>query len=603
MVKNRFFFGFSILTTLLILTILSSPGYYAQETYFVENIDLHMTTVQDIPIDTGPRYENLTEYSPIYISSNFGFLTHASSGNGTENNPYIIEGLNITTSSIPLVISYTTSYVIIRDCIFSGLGSGDYGINIRYAENLVIEFTEVKNTEYHGINVENSESVMIKNTELYNNAGWAGIYAGSSTDIMIHENNVHDTDGNGIMTQTSQNIHIFGNYAHNNAYPGIRFQSTSDTIASENIVYSNNEEGIWAFEDNTNISIISNSVYENAGSGINLRQSDYSKIINNNITGNGIHGISLEDSHENKIDNNTITGNQYQSIDYWEGSPSNGNLIYSNTIIGNERGIYIRGTDNIVQDNAIIESSDWAIYVYKSANTISGNLIYLNAKGVFFDADSDSNSFTDNSIIRNYEQIVDYGSSNNIDSNYYDDQRVDSDNDGVVDNPYEIYDDAGLSNQDDHPQTTPQHNHPANYLGDPFLLTSIPLSITGTFEISWLPSNYAGDLVPQYTLYIDNSTTTLYIISNKSETSFSWDTTIYPNGDYMLNMEVITETYMISKYLGLVSIENIPNTSGNSTSDTGPGTQLSISPLGIASALVLLGYQSYRSKNKRYSGR
>ena len=65
---------------------------------------------------------NLTEfkYTAIIIDSDSDFLDYDFSGNGTQENPYIIEDFRIGASganSFGISLSNTYSYVIIRKCI------------------------------------------------------------------------------------------------------------------------------------------------------------------------------------------------------------------------------------------------------------------------------------------------------------------------------------------------------------------------------------------------------------------------------------------------------------------------------------------------------
>jgi parallel beta-helix repeat protein len=58
---------------------------------------------------------------PIVINGNDDFLTGGWPGNGTEEAPYIISGLEITQTSMPCVsISNTSAYFVITDCVLRG---------------------------------------------------------------------------------------------------------------------------------------------------------------------------------------------------------------------------------------------------------------------------------------------------------------------------------------------------------------------------------------------------------------------------------------------------------------------------------------------------
>ena len=61
---------------------------------------------------------NYTDSSPLQILNDTALASYASSGDGSAATPFIIEGLNITTSNTyAIYIQDTTSNLIIRDCL------------------------------------------------------------------------------------------------------------------------------------------------------------------------------------------------------------------------------------------------------------------------------------------------------------------------------------------------------------------------------------------------------------------------------------------------------------------------------------------------------
>jgi len=57
---------------------------------------------------------SLTPHDPIYITSDSGFAVFP--GSGTEEDPYLIDGYNITTTSTGISITDTTKHFVIRNC-------------------------------------------------------------------------------------------------------------------------------------------------------------------------------------------------------------------------------------------------------------------------------------------------------------------------------------------------------------------------------------------------------------------------------------------------------------------------------------------------------
>jgi len=71
------------------------------------------------------------EHEPIFIDDNTDFSRLGFSGEGTPTDPYVLEGLNITSSSNNLIsISGTTAYFQIQDCLLNGLYLSACGIRL-----------------------------------------------------------------------------------------------------------------------------------------------------------------------------------------------------------------------------------------------------------------------------------------------------------------------------------------------------------------------------------------------------------------------------------------------------------------------------------------
>ena len=64
-----------------------------------------------------------TPHSPITIATDADFSSQGWPGNGTKGNPYLIEGLNITSSSTCISISDTRVYFEIRNCLISSISA------------------------------------------------------------------------------------------------------------------------------------------------------------------------------------------------------------------------------------------------------------------------------------------------------------------------------------------------------------------------------------------------------------------------------------------------------------------------------------------------
>ncbi len=140
-----------------------------------------------------PSYSSLTPHAPISITSDSDFEVFP--GSGTEVDPYIIEGYNITTTSDEgIYISGTTKYFIVRNCY---VDAEDYGIYI--------------------YDVADGTATVINNT-CSNNNGY-GIYLRYSGSSMVTNNTCSDNDW-GIVLSSSISSTVINNTCSNNDWGG-----------------------------------------------------------------------------------------------------------------------------------------------------------------------------------------------------------------------------------------------------------------------------------------------------------------------------------------------------------------------------------------------
>ncbi|MCG3226543.1 MAG: right-handed parallel beta-helix repeat-containing protein [Candidatus Heimdallarchaeota archaeon] len=253
--------------------------------------------------------KNYTSHNPIYINSDDGFTVFE--GLGTADNPYIIEGFNITTDEeFGIHISSTTKHFVVRNCYIDAV----------YA-SIFIEF------------VAPGTASIVENVCLNNEL----------------------TNGKGIWISYSEETNIHGNICENNNYWGIELWGSYKSSIVENICSSNGQSGIVLVFSNHSIAA-ENICKDNEKNGIKVSLSGSCLLYDNRCSGNDFNGFFIDHSSGTSILNCTSKENGNTGILLRK---TNGCLINYNFIINNKNyGFYIsEGCDkNRIYYNNFIEN-------------------------------------------------------------------------------------------------------------------------------------------------------------------------------------------------------------------------------------------------------
>ena len=191
-----------------------------------------------------PNVEDPQISDPILITSDNEFSVHMFSGNGSAENPYIIENLTI-----------------------EARGSMAYGISIKNTHVFFIIRNCYVKSEYIGINVLN---IAPNTAQILNN------YVESLSG-----------DGGGIGVGGSNNCTIIGNTATNFAQ-GIHLNEASLCLIQNNIIYNNTYQGINIRYSSDNI-VVGNTISNHNQHGLALVGTSNNNLLYNNIlTQNGL---------------------------------------------------------------------------------------------------------------------------------------------------------------------------------------------------------------------------------------------------------------------------------------------------------------------------
>lgn len=307
---SKIVFG-SVLFALLLLSCGNNHAYQINPTESIINVESNTHTLSaSVPLYNITHEDNFTQ---------FGFT-----GSGSQGDPYILEGANLTHTEGHIIRIYNQSvYFEIGSCDFYGT------------------------TPYYGVRIEKSNNGIVRDCAF---ESCSGVYCDYANTTKIQQCHV-DSPGSGIMIYNSYFVTILDNTINHNSYGLSLYSSPNCTIHNNTIL-----GGIMGIYD--------------TGS------SPYSVIIENEIINCSTSGIELASGNSN-ITNNTFEGSSGYAINIEQYFKSNYH-IFENIIKGFTYGISIEAfSDVVISNNTLYEINNIAITSkgMKSSN-ISFNEIF-----------------------------------------------------------------------------------------------------------------------------------------------------------------------------------------------------------------------------------
>lgn len=188
-------------------------------------------------VSSAPASSYFEEHDPISIESDSDFMDYASSGSGTQNDPFVIERLNITAvglQSAAISIRYTTAYFVVKDCYILSEYIGIRCLDVAAGTGLILNNTCIS-TAWEGGGIT---AVELLNCTIEGNRcrGFSqGIHLNHADRCTITGNNISDSTYQGINVRYSSNNAIAYNRIENSSEHGLVFVGTS----SFNTVFQN----------------------------------------------------------------------------------------------------------------------------------------------------------------------------------------------------------------------------------------------------------------------------------------------------------------------------------------------------------------------------
>ncbi len=339
-------------------------------------------------------------HAPIYIDDNTDFETQGWDGEGSVEEPYIISGLNINSTSTggaAINITDTDVHFFIRDCWLTS------------NETAVIELNSVSHGRITNNSILNSERGVVAlhsdDLTIYDNLfysfGWAGVYMEDCTLSTLRNNNC-TVCFVGLHVELSDNVLIEDNYCFG-CLGGIELYLGCEDVTIFNNTASANDVGIGLYLDCTNNIIDSNNCTMNMVYGIYSQNCHNNDILGNYGRGQ-IGDIVLENCTSHTISNNDggeTTGagpDMVASIALYN---SNNSIVTDNYVEHAFIGIEMKwgSSYNEILDNTCFDYAGAVVSWFEAQhNTITNNTCNGNGVGEvdIFIQESSYNAVTEN---------------------------------------------------------------------------------------------------------------------------------------------------------------------------------------------------------------
>lgn len=441
---------------------------------------------QDAGTRLGPGEH--TNHVPFEINNTADFAIQGWPGSGTEQDPYLISGLNITTTSSDqcIRISFTDAYFVIQDC-FLKMDIPNMAVFLANATQGRIEYTTIL-SEATGIYATYSDNLVVSHTIVdeagmclfiiashhttvewcvVNSSSGFGIYAAEGNFFTSTHNYAYSGMGGGYAMLIANSNHSTSTFDTLEASYGggyglyvvnCHYLSVSDLVSStatfgilaQNCMSSNFTRCVVGpsdtfgglFSDCPDLSITDSSFLDCDVTSLLITNSNNSVVSSNIIENAGTTGIQFTNNNESEIVNNTIMNVPTGFGMFIEGSHDL--ILDSNTIQHVALvGIYLENSERPQISNIdVSDTGDTGIYVTSSHNGTITNCAVTDAvwNGIHVD-NSDNWLIADNivtgtiqtSIFAEYclnveiyrNQLIDCGSEG-MDASYSDDARIEN---------------------------------------------------------------------------------------------------------------------------------------------------------------------------------
>ncbi len=299
----------------------------------------------------------LLPHSPIIIGSDADFADQGWSGNGTQEDPYVIRDLSISGGEDCIRIWNTRVHFIVTNCWLKYGQSGflidnvtnalianttcthhDCGVQLRFSESIeLVNITCIDS--YKGISVRDSNSIRIINNTCFNTDFGLWIFDSFSTEIINNtiENSryfgceIYPVNDNLLANNSLVNCgFFFGSWEEMSGAPTRGGVGSSVDVNTQIIGNTVNQRPLllWVGREdfivplgggqvillNCSIVTVKDQNLTDASIGIFLCFTRRSRVFNNTCTGHSVNGIRVQNCEYMRVNNNLCTNNTISGI-------------------------------------------------------------------------------------------------------------------------------------------------------------------------------------------------------------------------------------------------------------------------------------------------
>ena len=251
------------------IILLTTPVLFPAYVFFFSHSDYLLVNAS--------QESQLSPRLPISFVGNGGFTTLNGvtnpMANGTEDDPFVIEGWNISGfQDYGVYIADTDAHFVIRNVLVE---NGEQGICLFQVTNARLENVTVNNC-IDGIQLLHASEITATSSRFSNNSEH-GIYMADSRDNTIRNVLIEDGDqGVHLFHVTNAQIEDVG---VNNCVVGVQLFYTSNSTVTYGEFSNNSEHGVYVLESNNNM--ISHNKIVNNFNGIELGMQSSNTIYDN----------------------------------------------------------------------------------------------------------------------------------------------------------------------------------------------------------------------------------------------------------------------------------------------------------------------------------